>query len=190
MLVTSFLPLWVSVLFLLGWDILTLNYLSFDCLLRAKTLECVLAIVIALNAIISIILVLIFIIRKQQPQESSGKGTIRSAQKSSTLVTDFLLTYIMPLIAFNFTQIRDVMLFLLYFALIAFLNIRNSNVYTNILFEFMGYRVYTCDVVRNVAGETYNFADSTVISRDNLTGKIGQEITFFDFDNTIYINLS
>jgi hypothetical protein len=73
-----------------------------------------------------------------------------SAHKSTTLVTDFLLTYIMPLIAFDFTSLRDIILFSIYFLLIAFLNIRNGNVYTNVLFEFMSFRVYVCDIERTL----------------------------------------
>ena len=96
----------------------------------------------------------------------------------------------MPLIAFDFTAIRDIVLFSVYFMLIAFLNIRNGNVYTNILFEFLGYRVYVCDIERNVTGKLYLYTDCTVISKKTLTSKIGQEFSFFDFDNDIYLDLN
>ena len=190
MLVTSFIPLWVSVLFLLAWDVLPFSYSSFACLFKAKGSVLILAAIIMSIAVVSIIAVIRFIVLKRKPNESSGTGKIIAARKSSTLVTDFLLTYIMPLIAFDFTSIRDIVLFFVYFALIAFLNIRNGNVYTNILFEFMGYRVYVCDIERNVAGRMHEYKDCTVISRKSLTGRIEQDFTFYDFDNDIYIDLS
>jgi hypothetical protein len=136
-----------------------------------------------------VIAVVVFLLRKRISKESSGTGKIAYARKSATLVTDFLLTYIMPLIAFDFTEVQGIILFVLYFALIVFLNIRNGNVYTNVLFEFLGYRMYICDIERNIAGKNYTFTDCTVISRTNLTGKIGQSFPFFDFDNNTYLNL-
>jgi hypothetical protein len=140
--------------------------------------------------LISTIAIVRFFKRKRNPNESSGFGKIVSAQKSATIVTDFLLAYILPMIAFDFAEIRDAILFVIYFALIAFLNIRNGNVYTNILFEFMGFRVYLCDIERNVAGKKHTYTGCTIISKENLIGMIGQEFSFFDFDNHIYINLN
>jgi hypothetical protein len=93
------------------------------------------------------------------------------------------------LIAFDFTSLRDIILFALYFAVIAFLNIRNGNVYTNILFEFLGYRIYACDIQRSIAGENFNYHDCTVISKADMTGIVGRSFSFFDFDNNIYLNL-
>ena len=189
MLVTSFAPLWLSVLFILGWDIYSVRYSKLYCLLKDKSVQLAFSLVVALMLLISTIMVLRFVFNKSKANEHSGYGKIISARKSTTLVTDFLLTYIMPLIAFDFLSLRDIVLFLIYFALIAFLNIRNGNVYTNILFEFMGYKIYSCDIERNITGKQFPIMDCTVISKDNLTGIVGQEFPFFDFDNNIYLNL-
>lgn len=190
MLVTSFLPLWVSVIFVLMWDVFSLNYPSLGCLLAAKKFELSFALIILLVSVASVIAVTHFVSHKRKPRENSGHGKILAAQKSTTIVTDFLLTYIMPLIAFDFTEARDIALFFIYFVLIVFLNIRNGNVYSNVLFELMGYRVYVCTIEREIAGKLYSYADSTVISKENLSGKINHEISFFDFDNSIYLNLN
>jgi hypothetical protein len=173
----------------MAWDILSSKFSSFCCLLNTKGIQLAVFAIIAILLAISTIVVVCFLLRKSNLNESSGYGKVLSARKSATLVTDFLLTYIVPLIAFDFTSVRDIILFLIYFALIAFLNIRNGNVYTNILFEFMGYRVFTCDIEREITGKQYLFTDCTVISKENLTGKIYQEFSFFDFDNSMYLNL-
>ena len=59
MLVTSFIPLWVSVSFLLAWDILSLKYSSFACLFKIKGTVLILATIIASTTIISIIAVIL-----------------------------------------------------------------------------------------------------------------------------------
>ena len=190
MLVTSFIPLWVSILFLLAWDLLSVRYKSLACFIANNRFALIFAIIIVIIALVSTIAVVVFLRRKGNTNESSGVGIVLSASKSATLVTDFLLTYVMPLIAFDFTALRDIILFAIYFTLIAFLNIRNGNVYTNILFEFFGYKVYSCDVERKISGKQFQYPDSTVISRENLTGIVGQEFSFYDFDNDLYLNLN
>jgi len=190
MLVTSFIPLWISIIFVLLWDINSRCYSNICSLLKGNSVQIGFLIFIVIILVISTVAVIRFLSHKRKQNEVSGYGKIISAQKSATLVTDFLLTYIMPLIAFDFTDLRDIILFLLYFLLIVFLNIRNGNVYTNILFEFMGYRVYICNIERNITGKTYLFSDCSIISKENLTGKIGQDFPHFDFDNSTYLNLN
>jgi hypothetical protein len=113
---------------------------------------------------------------------------VLSARKSNTLVSDFLLAYVLPMIAFDFTNPQGVLLFLIYFCVLAFLSIRNNNVYTNILFEFKKYSMYNCKMEFIVAGKAVIRDDCTVFSKSNLI--INSEIPYFDFDNDIYIDLS
>ena len=190
MLVTSFVPLWISIILIIAWDTMAVKYSSLPCLFRVNAVQLIFAAVIVIMLMIAVASVLAFIRLKGKPNEGSGVGRIISARKSTSLITDFLLSYILPMIAFDFTGVRDIVLFLIYFMLIAFLSIRNGNVYTNVLFEFMGYKLFDCDIERNIAGAMFTYNDCTIISRENFTGKIGQEFSFFDFDNNIYININ
>lgn len=189
MLTTSFIPLWVSVIIIIVWDIMSGCYISFQGLLAEKGIIIGFAFLITVLMIISFVSVMRFFKQKSKPNESSCVGKVLSARKSASIITDFLLAYILPMTAFNFTESRDIFLFLLYFGLIAFLSIRNGNVYTNILFEFMGFKMFTCEIERLVVGRTFCYSDCVVISKEILTSKVGQEFSFFDFDNNIYINL-
>jgi len=190
MLITSFIPLWLSILFVVYVDIRPLDGTTLLEFLKDKNVSVWFSIFIAFFLILSTTYVVWFLLNSRKSSRVGGSGKITSARKSATLATDFLLTYIMPLIAFDFTRARDVALFLLYFVLIAFLNIRNGNVYTNILFEFTGYRIFICDIEKNVAGKPYKFSECVVISKENLAGKIGQEFSYFDFNNDTYLNLN
>ena len=50
---------------------------------------------------------------------------------------------------FNFAELKSVVLFAICFVMLAFLCIRNSNVYTNIGLEFKRYKIFLCDLEAN-----------------------------------------
>lgn len=121
--------------------------------------------------------------------EKSGKAFVKDAKKSNKLLTDFLLTYILPMVAFDFTTLIGIILFILYFTVLAFVSIRNNNVYTNILFEICKYKLYTCQFVCKIIAEDVIIADCIAISKINLVQKIESEVSYFDFDNDIFLIL-
>jgi uncharacterized membrane protein SirB2 len=202
MLITSFIPLWIAIFVTIAWDIATAsnplwtqvgNGISVreavSQICQSHMIQLVFSAIMAIVMTIAVFYIIAFVKRKENPKEKSGVGKILSAQKSTSLVTDFLLFYILPMSAFDFSLTRDIVLFLIYFALIAFLSIRNGNVYTNVLFELMRYKIYRCDVERKILDKSFIYNGSTVISRENLTGKANQEFSFYDFENTIFFNI-
>ena len=94
------------------------------------------------------------------------------------------------MIAFDFSDLQGITLFVIYFAVLAFLCIRNNNIYTNILLEFKGYKMYICDIECDIMNRKHIYYDSLVISEDNLTLCEGNEISYWDFDNYIYIKIA
>ena len=110
--------------------------------------------------------------------------------KSNKLSSEFLLAYILPLIAFDFSNLKSLALFVVYFAILAFLCIRNNNIYTNIFLEFKRYRIYLCDIERLVPGDkTTIYYDSLIISKEDLTLLEDKSIKYWDCDNYIYIHI-
>lgn len=190
MLMTSFIPLWVSIFVIDIWSISAGSYCSVRLLWQRKAIEISTVLLITVVLAISLIAILRFFQIKSKKDENSGVGKIVSAKKSNTLVSDFLLAYILPMIAFDFTTLQGVLLFLIYFSVLAYLSIRNNNVYTNILFEFKKYRMYDCEIECVIAGAKTVRENCTVFSKSNLIAKINSEISYFDFDNDIYIDLS
>ena len=94
------------------------------------------------------------------------------------------------MIAFDFGDLQNLSLFLIYFAVLAFLCIRNNNIYTNIFLEFKGYRMFICDLECTILEEKHTYHDSLVISRDDLTQEEKNNVSYWDFDNYIYITES
>ena len=49
--------------------------------------------------------------------------------------------------------------------------------------------MYSCDLELYKMGKAYVYKDCLVISKNNLTVQIENEIKYWDFDNYIYIDL-
>ena len=92
-------------------------------------------------------------------------------------------------IAFDFSDLQNVVLFAVYFFVLAILCIRNSNVYTNIFLEFKGYRMYECDIKCSVLNSDHEYRNSLVISKLDVTLPVNRGIEYWDFENYIYIDL-
>lgn len=93
------------------------------------------------------------------------------------------------MIAFDFGELKSVILFLIYFIVLAFLCIRNNNIYTNILLEFKGYKMYNCDIECTVLNKTEVYSDSIIISANDLTLNESNNVKYWDFENYIYITV-
>jgi len=199
MFFTSFLPLWVSIIISDLWNIVVkLNALytsnTEKKVITVKTVLCTISIeslMILILLICSIISIHAIndIIKTQRSAEFHERGIIKRAKRGNKLTAEFLLAYILPMIAFDYSDIKSILLFLIYFVVLTFLCIRNNNVYTNIYLEFMGYRMYECDIECSTMNGSHIYTDSLVISKNNLTQTIPQEIGYFDFDNYIYIEI-
>ena len=167
---TSFLPLWISICLI---EFLNL----YD---RSGTLS-----IISLCSICVIILIFIicmfFILRLVMNSNKEGTSgyNLFSAKEQKTITTDYLLSYILPLVAFDFTKISQIMIFLIFFLMLAFLSVRHNYFSINITLELLGYKFYECDL------EDLNKAKLRIyiISKDPLTNKIGKEINIRRINN-------
>ena len=199
MFVTSFIPLWFSIIVFNVWKIVEnsidawnkknkyvdniVNCIEKSCVEIIVTIVVVLLVWISVRGINSFI-------KQRKSTTNNPKGTIIRATKANKLSSEFLLAYILPMIAFDFGEIKDIVLFVIYFSVLAYLCIRNNNIYTNILLEFKGYKMYNCDVECSVLEERKIYHDSLIISEEDLTQMEENEISYWDFDKYIYIAIN
>lgn len=198
MFMTSFLPLWISIFIADLFEIFTslkevwndkesfFNNLSEV----AKVNKVSLGVIIA----VSILMISSFIsinrfIKYHQGAKQKPKAKIVEVKRANKLTSEFLLAYILPMIAFDFTELKSVILFLIYYGMLAYLCIRNNNVYTNILLEFKKYKMYTCTLETKKMGKNATYDDCLVISKNDLITQKDNDIEYWDFDNYIYIDL-
>ena len=179
MFVTSFIPLWLSIIIFDVWDIVYNAITEFPkdgkfvdrllCFAKNNIISFASVIIIFTVVIISIHGISRFL-KERECSKQNPNGTIKKAKKANKLSSEFLLAYILPLIAFDFSNLKSLALFVVYFAILAFLCIRNNNIYTNIFLEFKSYRIYLCDIERLVPGDkTTIYYDSLIISKEDLT---------------------
>lgn len=198
MFITSFLPLWFSIVFINTWSIVEYaicNWLkdinwknNLLYIAQARILELAVLIFAIILPIVSMICISQFLKNKFEGHNKQ-KATIKSAKKANKLTSEFLLAYILPMIAFDFSAPRDLVLFTIYFLVLATLCISNDNIYTNIFLEFKKYKLYECDIERLVIGTNQTYCNTLVISRTDVTEPTNYNMEVYDFENYIYINL-
>lgn len=170
----SFVPLWITVLFI---DIKSLVDGGGD-----KWTEIVGITGILLGLLISsIILFAKFFVTDDEKYTL----TIQEAKESKTITAEFLLSYILPLFAFDFTQWDEVIRFLIFFIILGYLCIRHNNFSVNIILELMHYRMYDCSLM-NADGKE---VDRTVISKNILSTSKGKDIQVKILNNEYYLDL-
>lgn len=199
MFASSFTPLWFSIIILDGWDIgsFIMNEWNNDIsiwqnllqILYQKWLNLICIIGLIILSLIAIIWLFNFMRSKHKSKNEAVSCKIITAQKERTMSSEFLLAYILPLIAFDFTNLRDIIIFLLLFFVLSFLCIRNNNIYTNIFLEFMGYKLYTCDIEYVITLECEKLTSVLFISKNDMSQKIDSNVPVYDFSKNIFINL-
>ena len=178
MFFTAFIPLWITILFL---DIMSItdetnNYIGSE----VVGIGCI-AIGLFLSAII------IFCSMRGVRSQNYTKYKILSAEQEKGITSEFLLSYILPLFAFDFTRWVSVFEFLIYFVILAFLCVRNNNVYANLLFEIKRYKFYTCEM-QWVAEPDTTPISMMVISKKPLTAHKGNTIEVAALNKPFYLS--
>ncbi|WP_317327271.1 hypothetical protein [Turicibacter sanguinis] len=175
---TSFLPLWITILFI---EIVSIY---------EKEENANLVIEYTMIAIIVIILVFSFVCVIQALKKVHNSRLrpyiIQEAKLESGVSTEFLLSYILPLIAFDFTAWEQIIQFSFFFLILTFLCVRNNNVYVNLWLEVMGYRFYSCQLVWEVEPNT-GAIDGLVLSKVDLVSRKGTVVELLNLNPPFYI---
>lgn len=176
--ITSFVPLWISIIFIELFSIFNAENLF-------KTTE---YIVISTIIIVNLFCIIYmhkkiswFIKNQKEPAQK-----LKSIVKEKTITTEYLLSYILPLFTFDFTQWKQIILFLIFFTTLSFLCLKNKNIYSNIILELNNYSFYTCVI------ENDNHIPTTVfiISKNNLSKKINTKLNFSRIDDDVCIDIT
>ena len=75
-------------------------------------------------------------------KEGSEIYTIKDVHEEKTVATEYLLSLILPMLAFDFTRWDQVVLFLIYYIVLAFLCIKHNLLVANVILEVARYRFY------------------------------------------------
>lgn len=176
MFVSSFLPLWITIGFI---DVLNI--------IRKE--ENLYVEIIGVSAIV-ILLFLSFIIIKSSIKNVNEYDyepyKILEVIQEKGITSEFLLSYVLPLFAFDFTMWEGVVQFLIYFFVLLFLCVRNNNVYANIIFEILGYKFYACELKYIPEPDTTSI-QVMIISKANLCANKGNSIEIAVLNKPFYL---
>lgn len=172
---TSFFPLWISILFI---DIKSLSE-NTNNLWTERISICI----ILLISLISL-LVLRFTF-SEKSKEGSTRVMVKNVKTEKTITSEYILSYIVPLFAFDFTKWDQVVLFLFLFLTLGFLCIRHSHFNVNILLEILNYKLFTCEV----EDEDKNIMQRKIISNRALNIHKGEHIFLKSLNNEIKLDI-
>lgn len=171
----SFFPLWISILFI---DIMSIIK-NTDYLWTEK----ISIFVILLGSVISLLILLV--VFNPSSRKNSMKYKLKEAKDEKTMASDYLLSYILPLLAFDFTKWEQLVLFLIFFIIFWFLCIYHNYFSINIFLVILNYKIYNCEIESD-DGIIYK---SKVISHRVLNACTGDNIYLNSLNNDIKMDI-
>lgn len=172
----SFMPLWISVIFI---DIKSLFIDKTDSPWMER--------MSIAGLIIMILACMVFVLVKMAPSshENANGYSIQEAKEQKTATIDFLLSYIMPLYAFDFTTWYGVVLFLFFFWIFWRLTAGHNIFSANIVMDLAKFRFYECKLM---TGDN-TIVEMTVLSKRELISRKGEEIYIKSLNNDIKLDV-
>lgn len=172
----SFIPLWITVLFI---DIKSMSESD------GNTYTEIISIIVII--VFTIISVIVFLFEFNGTKNGYIEDyVIREVYERKTITAEFLLSYILPLFAFDFSKWDQVVEFLIFFLTFGFLCVRHNYFSVNIVLEIKHYKIYECNVVTNDGvGVT-----KTIISKQTLTLAKGKKIPVKLLNNEFGLNIA
>ena len=172
---TSFAPLWLSILFI---DIKSCIENPLNRWTELISIGCIL--VSFLMALIVLMVALC-----TNGKEGTTPHSVIAASEDKTITAEYLLSYILPLFAFDFTQWSQMVLFLIFYGILGFLCVRHNYFNVNIILEIVNFRFYTC----KVKNEDEQLLEQKIISRRRLNGCIGKTLYLKSLNNDYKLDI-
>ena len=131
----SFAPLWISVI------IMDIKSLLYDKTINPWT-EYISIACISICSLVSFIIMRNGL--KASDAQNINQADIIEANEEKFLIAEFLMAYIFPLSAFDFTSWYGIILFLLFFGIFGWQCVTHNYLCVNIVLDIMDYKIYDC----------------------------------------------
>lgn len=175
---SSLFPLWFSISL---YDLYHLIYCDNN--QNARRLYVVTIAVILLLALVASVTIVWFF--KKGKKRCSRKRRVDSAVEEKVEASSFLLSYILPLAAFDFSSLVQVLQFFLYFMVLCYLQLKHKIISSNLVLEVLGFTYYKCVFLDSDDQKVERY----VISRKNLKLAIGDEVQTVQLNNEYVLML-
>lgn len=172
----SFMPLWISVIIM---DVKSLWYdrtpnpwtegISIGCIFICS--------------------ILFFLVMKRGLKagnvQNKNQVELIEAKEEKFLIAEFLMAYIFPLFAFDFTKWDGVVLFLLFFGIFGWQCIIHKYLCVNIVLDIMKYKVYDCKL-----SDTDVIFEKKILSKRKLCSQTNTSIVYTAINNDYIIDIT
>ena len=158
----SYTPLWLSIIYI---DLMNIFYhntkspwterISITCILLAY-------LVFVPNMVRTL---------KKLGKENSEKHKIIAVHEQKTASLEYILTFVLPMFAFEFTQWESCILFLLYFTVLSYLVLKHNLLVASIVLELLQYQFYDVTIENGYGKESTR----EVISKKHLENLVEEE---------------
>ena len=172
----SLTPLWLSIGFIDGKSIFDNNPNVYT--------EYISIVIMAISMIVSAIVVAVSF--RKGNNAGAQPFTIKSITEEKLITAEYVLTYVLPLFAFDFTVWYGVVLFLLFYFVLAFLHIRHNRLGANIVLEICGFCYYECEF----ENEDGIIIQKNIVGRKSLLSKKNCKIDAKPINNEYYFDVT
>ena len=118
-------------------------------------------------------------------KEKYQEQLLISAKEEKSITSEYLLSYVLPLCAFDFTKYDQVVEFLFFYLILGYLCVKHSHFSVNIVLDFCGFRLYDCEL-QNVDHKHIN---KIVISKRKLNMCVGEDIYIKSINNNYRLDV-
>ena len=170
----SYLPLWASIVFI---DVVSI--------MRNEDYpwtEWISIVVIPIGIFICSLITYRWI--KRTEKQNVELYMLEDAKEVRFVTAEFLMSYVIPLYAFEFTKWDGVVLFFVFFCVFWFLVFRHKYFRANLALEICGYRIYDCELL--ISGQKIS---KRVVSRKELPSMIGETIHNRKYNNDYHFEV-
>ncbi len=173
---TSFLPLWISVIII---DVISCIQDKTNLCTEYISIVCIVVVLLLCTFVIWYVLC-------KNNEDGIHTYSLVEAQEEKTISAEYLLSYILPLFAFDFTIWNQVLLFLVFFLTLAFLCIKHNHFTVNIILDIINYKFYKC-VLKSTDNVT---TEKIVLSRRELNINKGEDIKLKSLNNEYKLDVT
>lgn len=172
----SFTPLWISIIFV-------------DSMSLVKGSTAVWTEIVSIASIVVVMLCSLIVVVctfNSKNRDGVQKYRIAAVREEKSITVEFLLSYILPLFAYDFTLWEGVVLFLIFFITLGFLCIKHNYFCVNVVLELLDYGFYQCELIN----EDDVRLTKTIISKKKLNGCISTTIAIRAINNEFSIEMA
>ena len=131
-------------------------------------------------------LVALHIVRKELTSEKVDNVQpmyLKNVKEEMFAVAEFMMSFVFPMFAFDFTKYQGVLLFSVFFLIFGWLCIKHNYLCVNVVLEIMKYKIYDCECVNmdKIKYEKKILSNRKLIEQSNitvLTRRINNEYLF------------